>query len=300
MKKLFYLFVLVLGLFFSCKTETPPDYVILSGTIENRNSDTLYIQDDWENILYSMVLDKDNNFRDTLKISTGLYMLGDGKEVKEIFLKPGFELNIFIDTKEFDETVKYTGIGAKENNYLANKFLLLEGFGSLPYTSLNEEEGRFLEITDSLFEIKSANFNLHQDFDEDFAYFESNTLKYERLQTLSYYETNFRFASNNPEFKVSENFPNTHENLDQNDDKLISIPYYLFYIEVYMDNIVAEKIKLNDTIGYLETTIETIDEIVSNKKLKEKLVYNTAKWSLSDSKNIDKVYKKINFIYRYP
>ena len=43
-----------------------------------------------------------------------------------MYLKNGFELNVTMDTKEFDETVKYTGSGAEHSNFLAEQSLLQE------------------------------------------------------------------------------------------------------------------------------------------------------------------------------
>ena len=38
-----------------------------------------------------------------------------------MFLKNGYDLNLTLDTKDFDETIVYKGKGANENNYLAQK-----------------------------------------------------------------------------------------------------------------------------------------------------------------------------------
>jgi len=78
--------------------------------------------------------------------------LSNGNENTIIYLKPKFDLNLYINTKEFDESIFYKGIGSNENNYLAKKYLLEESFGKLYYygyyAKLSEKD--FLKLTDSL------------------------------------------------------------------------------------------------------------------------------------------------------
>lgn len=122
MKKLFITcvaFVLTLA----CKEE-PKDYVTLSGKITNKNSDSLVVRS--RGYSKAMQVNHDGSFSDTLKVETGQYFLYDGSESTPVFLKNGFDLNITIDTKAFDESVSYSGIGAEHSNFLAEKNLLQE------------------------------------------------------------------------------------------------------------------------------------------------------------------------------
>lgn len=123
MKKLIYVLVITL-IVFSCKEEAPKDYVTLSGTITNPNSDSLIVR----SRTYSKKIDvnTDGTFSDTLKVQTGSYNVFDGAESTSMYLKNGFELTMTLDTEQFDETIKYQGTGAEANNYLVKKALLQE------------------------------------------------------------------------------------------------------------------------------------------------------------------------------
>ena len=113
----------------ACKQE-PRDYVTLSGTITNPNSDSLIISGR-NGILKRLKVDHYNGkFKDTFKVETGRYSLYDGKEYTSIYLKNGYDINLKLDTKEFDETIKYDGIGAEPNNFLAKMALLKEKVGT--------------------------------------------------------------------------------------------------------------------------------------------------------------------------
>src|SRR5690606_38906324 len=108
----------------ACKEE-PKDYVTLSGKITNKNSDSLMLR----SMTYSKTLkvNEDGTFSDTLKVAEpGVFSLFDGTEGTNVFLKNGFDINLTLDTKEFDETIKFTGEGAEHSNFLAEKSLLEE------------------------------------------------------------------------------------------------------------------------------------------------------------------------------
>ncbi|WP_298513054.1 TlpA disulfide reductase family protein [uncultured Kordia sp.] len=111
---------------FSCKNEpeAPKDYATLSGKIENQNSDSLVVR----NRTYSKTIkvNKDGTFKDTLKVESGMYNIFDGKEGTNVYLENDFDLKLTLDTKMFDETVKYSGKGAVHSNFLAEDALLQE------------------------------------------------------------------------------------------------------------------------------------------------------------------------------
>jgi thiol-disulfide isomerase/thioredoxin len=99
-------------------------YMTFSGKITDKNSDTLMVRS--RKFSKIIIVKNDGSFADTLKVEKGYYNLSDGKESTKVFLENGFNLKMTLDTKEFDETIKYSGIGAEPNNYLAKNFLLVE------------------------------------------------------------------------------------------------------------------------------------------------------------------------------
>ena len=110
---------LLIGLsILACKNE-PKDYVTFSGNITDQNSDSIVIRN--KEYSKTIAVNKDGSFMDTLKVETGVYSLYTSGESTSIFLKNGYDLQMTLDTKMFDETVKYTGFGAEQSNFLAEK-----------------------------------------------------------------------------------------------------------------------------------------------------------------------------------
>lgn len=116
-----------LALTFSVNLFYCQDYnkiVKLSGKISNPSSDMIIIRG--INFKKIIKVSSDGEFSDTLKIETGDYSFYDSKESTSLYLEPGYDLNITVNTKEFDETIKYSGIGERPNNFLASYFMFKE------------------------------------------------------------------------------------------------------------------------------------------------------------------------------
>ncbi len=126
----------------ACKKETR-DYVSISGKITNKNSDSLVLRS--RTFSKTIPVNADGTFKDTLKVETGVYNLFDGNESTNVFLKNGYDINLSLDTEKFDESIKFTGEGSENSNFLAEKALLEEKLldqdklASLDLEGLNEE-----------------------------------------------------------------------------------------------------------------------------------------------------------------
>ena len=121
MKRL--LFALLSVVILSCG-EQPVNYATISGKITNQNSDSLVIRK--QSYSKTIQVGEDGTFKDTLNVEPGVYTLYDGTEATSLFLRNGFDMQVALDTKLFDETVSYTGTGAEHSNFLAQKVLLEE------------------------------------------------------------------------------------------------------------------------------------------------------------------------------
>jgi thiol-disulfide isomerase/thioredoxin len=148
----------------SCKTEpeAPKDYVTLSGKIENQNSDSLQIFKG-RNYSKTIRVNEDGTFKDTLKVPTGMYRLFDGSEASTLYLKNGYDLTMTLDTKQFDETISFSGQGATSNNYLAKKALMEENLYPPSLFDLDEES--FKAETAKIHKKLAAYLDKHKDLD---------------------------------------------------------------------------------------------------------------------------------------
>lgn len=141
----------------ACKQE-PKDYVALSGKIIDKNSDSVVVRS--RTFSKTIKVNDDGTFSDTLKVETGVYNFYDGKESTNLFLKNGFDITVTLDTKEFDESVKYSGTGAEHSNFLAENNLMQEellDLDALGRLDMAELESKFGKIKTELTEFYNAN-----------------------------------------------------------------------------------------------------------------------------------------------
>jgi thiol-disulfide isomerase/thioredoxin len=102
------------------------DTMSFMAKITNKNGDILYLKDDRNKIIQEMKIDDKGVFQATFSIAEGMYNLFDGAEYARLYLKNGYDLKMTMDAKQFDETIKFEGKGAKENNFIAQSALFEE------------------------------------------------------------------------------------------------------------------------------------------------------------------------------
>ena len=125
-------------------------YVRISGKITNPNGEKILIRGG--NYKKEIKLNSLGEFSDTLNIKIGDYSFYDFKESSSMYLEPGYNLNITVNTKEFDETIKYTGNGEGPNNFLANYYIFNEQ-NSIDYSSYQKmSDKEFFEQEKEIFE----------------------------------------------------------------------------------------------------------------------------------------------------
>jgi len=240
MKKLL-LLGLVLALF-SCQEEPKIDYAIVSGQIENPTDKTVSLYQGREKIT-EMTLDQDGKFSDTLKIENGYYNLDHGREMASLYLEQGDNIIVTLDTKEFDETISFSGIGSENNTYLSKKVLFDENsnFDFEKVYAMNE-----MEFMATMEEVKSSKLELLKSVENVGETFRTNELKninYEYLVNLQNYQPAHRYYTKNSEFKPSEEFLKRLEDIDYtNESDYNNSQYYQRLVQSHY----SEKIRNTD------------------------------------------------------
>ena len=140
---------------------------------------------------YSAILDDNGRFEITFSRDSSSYLrFGQGSETTFMYLSPGDNVSLKIDTKEFDETIEYKN--SAESSFLAFKFLLNEKkdlYGEALYLKDMEEYKEYIknyadELLEKLDQINNSNFTLAEKRSLD-----HNTERYiqqkEKLSSLS-------------------------------------------------------------------------------------------------------------------
>ncbi len=119
MRKLYFK---IFYLFFSVLCFGQNNFVTLNFKVLNNKTNFIFIKDNNE-IIRQIKLKKDNVFNDSFQIREGIYQISYDKSYADVYLKSGFKLKINFDGTNFEETIKYSGKGEVENNYIAQQNL---------------------------------------------------------------------------------------------------------------------------------------------------------------------------------
>ena len=125
MKKLFVAGLLIFSTLTTIAQST--GQIKFTANITNRNSDTLVIKG--ANSFKQVIpINKEGLFETNFEAPKGFYGFSDGKESSTLYLKPGSDVTLTMNAKEFDETILYTGKGTEESSFMAQQALKDEKF----------------------------------------------------------------------------------------------------------------------------------------------------------------------------
>lgn len=180
--------------------------VTLSGTITHPKGKMVYVKyySDYlsydEVIADSAVLDRKGNFTMTFQWDQpypATFYHGD--EITEMYLTPGDQLRLTLDTKHFDETVVYAGKGALINNYMAQKVLHNPSMSGMEF-KMSEMEFAHRIDSNHIVELSFlANYFSNEKMSDDvvnaFLTYEENNLQYSWAETKMSYPVFYQYLN---------------------------------------------------------------------------------------------------------
>ncbi len=116
--------LVVVFLFVAAFTSVAQETVSFVAEIANRNGDVIYIRDIRNKPVKEIKLNEKGVFAATFPVEENFYLMFDGVEYAQLFLKNGFDLKLVMNAQNFDASLQFSGKGADENNYIAQANLL--------------------------------------------------------------------------------------------------------------------------------------------------------------------------------
>ena len=111
-----------LSIFFISSCSRDPNKITIKGSIANPVSNELVFN--FPDTSYEAKVDADGNFKITLNQDSAQYVTLLHGERARMFIKPGDNVEVYFDTKEFDETMTYKN--SPESSFLAYKLISAE------------------------------------------------------------------------------------------------------------------------------------------------------------------------------
>ena len=120
------LITILVVLTFGCKTNGSGDgdFAYVGGEIINPKNKNVLLYNTKGKIADSLTLDTNNRFIHKIEnLEPGIYLITHGGEYQTILLEPNDSIMFRLNTYDFDESLVFTGLGAKKNNYLIKTYL---------------------------------------------------------------------------------------------------------------------------------------------------------------------------------
>lgn len=300
--KYFYLILFFLVTLVSCKKDSKQDegdIAYIGGELINPNSKYVIISKGYK-VLDTVFINNKNRFM--YKVSNmepGLYKFHHGVEYQMILLEPNDSIMLRLNTMEFDESLVYTGKGAKKNNYLINLFLNREieekailGFSQLPATDF---EAKLDSLRDSKLS-KLQKFSVKQPLTPLFTELaEANIYYYYYLSKEVYPFVNYSYTEREILESLPEDFYSYRDEVNYNNSNIKDyFPYYSFLKHHFENMALAEHFKNStdsvfdrQSLDFRLIKLKLIDSLMINEEVKNSLLTNSTIEFISNSKNVD-------------
>lgn len=309
MRVLFSVLLMAL-LVFSCKKNTQElsdDFAYIGGEIINPIENSIILESK-NKIIDTIVLDGRNRFKYKVEhLNAGLYTFKHGNKYQMIILEPNDSLLFRLNTFDFDESLVYTGRGAKQNNFFLNEYLENEETDNAlrQFRELNP-----IDFSHKLDSLKKEQLQKYKNFTKknkvsdifenlilqhiDFSYYankETYPFRKERSHIEEIFET------------LPDDFYAYRKNIDYNNSKLRDLITYKWFLKANMSNVALNhhlkhcndsNFKRGRSLCFNLDRLKQIDSLITDKGLKEELLYYyTVKFlSLTDNpKETDTIIK---------
>lgn len=260
--------LLILLLFFSCKSDNK---TVFSGKILNNTSDSISIYKD-NNMIYEAVVDVDGLFNITIDtISSGLYTFYHEPEFQYIIIDENDNLQIRLNTLDFDESLVYTGKGSSKNNFLMDVFLRSENDELEINSKLDLAFDTFKNLVDSLYKKQMNSFKLFKENN-----ILSNSSK-EIINTAILYPYISKFHSyiirNNIEEEIQKDlFINYQNEISYDLDALAYFKPYIDFLYLHIYNNVKIKKDYENSLDFNIQRLSYTDKIIKSKLVKSRVL----------------------------
>jgi len=237
--------------------------VTLSGEIINPVTNMIWIETN--DTTLSTNLDQNNKFKISFNISEAKSYRFDHGGHTYIFLKPGCNLDLTINTKDFDKSIKYEGDFLEENEYLKKRILIKENLQARRFDLPNMNEDEFeITLENTLGEWKNSLHRLRNIDKKDYAAFKKHELtELEKLNSIvrEYYQGLSKLTPGNEaiDFNLVDINGNIYS-LNRFNDKAICIDVWASWCQACMKELPyfmeLEKKYKNQEIVFIGVSID--------------------------------------------
>ncbi|MDY2587614.1 thioredoxin-like domain-containing protein [Winogradskyella aquimaris] len=273
---------------FGCKvsTEQNGDYAYIGGEIINPKNERVILYNTKGKVIDSLTLDSNNRFSYKIEnLDPGLYSFTHGGEYQLILLEPKDSVMFRLNTYDFDESLVFTGEGARKNNYLIETYLSNEQEAKklVKYARMEPEEfSDFVEERRTTALLKFQNFLKDKEESELFKTIVETNINYNSYADREIYP--FAYFGSNKLIHIKdlpEDFYKHRDIVDYNATDLSHLYAYNRFLFSHIDNLAAQNYYEHHNthstfdrhaMDYNKSKLDLIDSMITNKTIKNSLL----------------------------
>ena len=277
---------------FSCKKDSDKNdsYAYFGGEIINPNNDYVLLLSP-SHKFDTLFLDTGNRFFTKLdKLESGLYTFTHGSEYQMALLESKDSILLRLNTIDFDESLVFTGMGAKKNNFLIKLFLENEKDQANFVNVAQMKPERFEQFIDSARTERLKEFSEFSNKNQLSALFNNiaeTSINYSYYSFKEMYPFGYYGYRNLKEYQdLPSTFYNYRKDIDYNNGALSDFFIYNRFLYSHFNNIALNEFYKNasedaifnrNSVIYNLEKLKLMDERISNDTIKNKLLKNTTR-----------------------
>lgn len=308
--KIHVLLFLTLSILLGCKNNSngDGDYAYFGGEIINPNNDYVILNSPSEKS-DTLYLDENNRFLMKLtQLQSGLYTFLHGGEYQLILLEPNDSVLLRLNTIDFDESLVFTGQGARKNNYLIASYLENETDNKKFMRMMWEMEPKLFEqALDSNRTERVSELNVflsRNDYSEFFKTIAKTNIDYDYYFNKELYPFGYYGYNNLIHFKdLPENFYAFRNKVDYNNEDLLGVISYTKFLFWHFNNLALIKYYKTAThnvvfdkksVLYNLEKLHLMDSLITNETVKNHLLKHTTKDFIALSEDSSEMKEVLN------
>jgi hypothetical protein len=279
--------VLLTSLAIGCNSNgEDADFAYIGGEIINPKNDKIILYNTKGKVSDTLNLDANNRFIHKItNLQSGLYSVRHGGEYQMVLLEPNDSIMFRLNTYDFDESLVFTGKGAKKNNYLIKTYIDNEKEAKKLSQYAQKEPEAFNNFIETRRQKRLNEFYAFLEQNEGSAFFKSvieANINYNAYADKEIYP--FAYFGNNKLIHIKdlpENFYAYRNSVDYNTNYLSNFFSYNRFLFAHFDNLALKSFYKNNayhskfnrhSTEYNKSKLNLIDSLVSDETIKNNLL----------------------------
>lgn len=251
-------------------------------------------------VLDTVALDNHNRFLYEIKgLQSGFYTFKHGSEIQMVFLEPNDSIMFRLNTLDFDESLVYTGDGAKKNNYFIDEFLQNETEEKKIFQLCQLDPKEFEKQITLIKEAKNKRLKTFINKNHTshlFGNIAQANINYNYYSSKEIYPLiNYQYEKRDILSLLPNDYYNYRKDIDYNQEAYKDYLSYNSFLRTNFNNLTLEKhlghsqdkYFNGNSICYNLDRLKIIDSLVSNPSIKNDLLYYFTMTFLTKNKIIE-------------